>query len=175
VLDQVSEPECGVITTAVRECLAELAARDPGKVVIVDSRERVGLFRNAWLKPNERECVRAASCGGDLHGALKELAKRANRPVVCTCGSTGILTQTSADAEPTVVPGFPVSGPIDTVGAGDSSSAALACALVSGVNLPTAASFANLVASITIQQIGVTGTATPAQVRARWQQLQAPP
>ena len=59
VLDQVSEPECGVITGRVRDRLAELAAKDTGKIVIVDSRERIGLFRNAWLKPNERECLQA--------------------------------------------------------------------------------------------------------------------
>jgi len=29
-------------------------------------------------------------------------------------------------------------------------------------------------ASITIQQIGVTGTATPDQVRARWQEVNPP-
>jgi sugar/nucleoside kinase (ribokinase family) len=64
-----------------------------------------------------------------------------------------------------------VTGPIDSVGAGDSSSAALACALASGVDLAEAAAFGNLVASITIQQIGTTGTASPQQVRQRWRSL----
>jgi hypothetical protein len=31
-----------------------------------------------------------------------------------------------------------------------------------------AATVGNLVASITVQQLGTTGTATPEQVRARW-------
>ena len=31
--------------------------------------------------------------------------------------------------------------------------------------------FANLVASITIQQLGTTGTASPAQVRQRWREV----
>ena len=35
-----------------------------------------------------------------------------------------------------------------------------------------AAAFGNLVASITIQQIGTTGTASPDQVRRRWQETQ---
>ena len=35
----------------------------------------------------------------------------------------------------------------------------------------TATAFANLVASITIQQIGTTGTATPEQVRQRWRDI----
>jgi hypothetical protein len=37
--------------------------------------------------------------------------------------------------------------------------------------LPTAAAFGNLVASITIQQIGTTGTASPEQIRQRWHEI----
>jgi sugar/nucleoside kinase (ribokinase family) len=36
------------------------------------------------------------------------------------------------------------------------------------MNAAQAAAFGNLVASITVQQIGTTGTATPQQVRDRW-------
>jgi hypothetical protein len=43
--------------------------------------------------------------------------------------------------------------------------------LVSGADLAAAAAFGNLVASITIQKLGVTGTATPAQVRQRWLEI----
>jgi sugar/nucleoside kinase (ribokinase family) len=74
----------------------------------------------------------------------------------------------------TDIPAYPVSGPIDICGAGDSCSAGIACAMVSGLTHEQAAAFGNLVASITIQQIGVTGTATPAQVRARWREVSGP-
>jgi sugar/nucleoside kinase (ribokinase family) len=69
------------------------------------------------------------------------------------------------------VSAYPVSGPIDICGAGDSCSAGIASAMVSGATHEQAAAFGNLVASITIQQIGVTGTATPEQVRARWREV----
>ena len=69
---------------------------------------------------------------------------------------------------PAMAAAYPVSGPIDPVGAGDSTSAGIACALAAGSTLEEAAAFGNLVASITIQQIGTTGTATPEQVRRRW-------
>src|SRR5205814_1561941 len=46
VLDQVSEADCGVVTGRVREGLAEIAARDPTKFVLADSRERIGTFRS---------------------------------------------------------------------------------------------------------------------------------
>lgn len=176
VLDQVSELDCGVITSRVREHLAERAGREPEKIVLADSRERIGLFRNMWLKPNRRECLQAVGKSesdlSNLSAAVDDLARRAGRPVFCTCGAAGILV---VDPRPQSTlrmqaPGIPVNGPIDPVGAGDSVSAALACALAAGASLNEAAAFANLVASITIQQIGVTGTATPQQVQARREQ-----
>lgn len=174
VLDQVSEPDCGVVTARVRDDLARLADVDPRKIVIVDSRERIGIFRNVWLKPNERECLRAGGQADDLRAALRRLVVAANRPVLCTCGDRGMLIDLAADCELVEVPAYSVRGPIDTVGAGDSSSAALACALATGAALPAAAAFANLVASITIQEIGATGTASPEQVRQRWREVGGP-
>ncbi len=168
VHDQVSEADCGVVTARVRTRLAELGGRDPAKIVLVDSRERIGLFRDVWLKPNERECRRAAPNAADLDQAMRVLAKQAQRPIVCTRGDQGMLVLESATDETITVPGFTVPGPIDPVGAGDSSSAAMACALASSASVTEAAAFGNLIASITIQQIGVTGVASPEQVRQRW-------
>lgn len=170
VLDQVSEAECGVVTSKARAFIARMAEDDPAKIVIADSRERIGLFRNVWLKPNEREGL-GATGSADVSQAVRRLAERANRPVLCTCGDRGMLVMESAADELTEVRCFPVTGPIDTVGAGDSSSAALACALVCGANMQQAAAYGNLVASITIQKIGVTGTASPEEVRARWREV----
>jgi len=169
VVDQVSESECGVVTSAVRERLAELGAAVPGKLILADSRTRIGLFRNVLAKPNQAECRQATGIG-ELNLAVQTLAARTGRAVFCTCGEQGILL-----GEPTgkvkLVPGFPVTGPTDTVGAGDSTSAGIACALASGVSLEAAAVFGNLVASITVQQIGTTGTATQQQVIERWREV----
>jgi rfaE bifunctional protein kinase chain/domain len=173
VLDQVSEAECGVITTGVRERIAQMAANDPKKIVIADSRERVGRFRNVWLKPNARECLQATN-KDNLRDAVRALMQQTSRPVVCTQGDKGMLV--AAPGRETIdVPGFAVHGPIDIVGAGDSSSAAMACALATGAELENAAAFGNLIASITIQQLGVTGTASPEQVRQRWREVDKHP
>jgi rfaE bifunctional protein kinase chain/domain len=171
VLDQVSETDCGVVTTRVRTRLAELGDRDPQKLILADSRERIGLFRSVWLKPNQTECVRAvgetAGGPGAVEAAAARLARQAGRPVFCTCGEQGIrVVDPRAGSERSVlVPAYPVQGPIDIVGAGDSTSAGIACAVATGASLEEAAAFGNLVASITIQQIGTTGTASPEQVR----------
>jgi bifunctional ADP-heptose synthase (sugar kinase/adenylyltransferase) len=180
VLDQVSLPDRGVVTTAVRERLAQLGAATPGRWVLADSRARIGLFRGVCLKPNARECLACTSSGRaehvpggeDVEAAARALAGRTGRPVFCTRAERGILV-----AEPSgrlvEVPAFPVSGPIDPVGAGDSTSAAIVCALAAGEPLETAAAFGNLVASITVQKLGTTGTATPAEVRQRWGEVGA--
>jgi rfaE bifunctional protein kinase chain/domain len=177
VLDQVSEANCGVVTDQVRDLISELGRAQPDKLILADSRERVGLFRNAWLKPNATECRKAVGTGtpGDLPigSAARLLAERTGRPVFCTCGERGIVLADSRPGHETIetVPGYPVSGPIDVVGAGDSTSAGIACAVASGASLAAAAAFGNLVASITIQQLGTTGTASPEQVRRRWQEV----
>jgi rfaE bifunctional protein kinase chain/domain len=177
VVDQVREPECGVVTTRVRERLAELGANHPTKLILADSRDRIGSFRNVWLKPNRTECVCAVLAVAEgpeqvRHCAI-ELARRCKRPIFCTCGADGILVVDSRIACERVqhVPAYPVRGPIDIVGAGDSTSAAIACAIAAGATLEEAAAFGNLVASITIQQLGTTGTASPAQLRARWREV----
>src|SRR5207248_2489808 len=83
VLDQVSEPDCGVVTARVRAHLEGLAASRPERFVLADSRERIGLFRNVAIKPNERECRRAAPGAADLSSAVVEMARRVGRPVFC--------------------------------------------------------------------------------------------
>ena len=173
VLDQVSEEDCGVITGRVREALGERAAADPGKFVLADSRERIGLFRGVCLKPNRRECLRAihGQEEGDGATAARLLAVRCGRAVFCTVGEKGILIADRVRGEETAVPGYPVHGPIDVVGAGDSTSAGIACAAAAGLAPAQAAAFGSLVASITVQQIGSTGTASPEQVRQRWREV----
>jgi bifunctional ADP-heptose synthase (sugar kinase/adenylyltransferase) len=174
VLDQVDRRGFGVITTKVINHLADLGRSDPDKLILADSRERIGIFRALSLKPNEAECIRTGGAGsGGVEASAAELAHRCGRPVFCTCGQRGIFLADPrlGNARQTWVPAYPVSGPIDIVGAGDSASAGIACAVATGASLEDAAAFGNLVASITIQQIGTTGTASPAQLRERWRQI----
>jgi rfaE bifunctional protein kinase chain/domain len=171
VLDQVSEEDCGVVTANVRRHLAELARAEPQRVVLADSRERIGLFENVRLKPNESECRRATGSIDAAQAGL-ELARRARATVFCTRGERDTLVAEPFSGDVRMAPAYPVTGPIDPVGAGDSTSAAIACALASGLAPVEAAAFGNLVASITVQQIGTTGTAPPEQIRRRWQDVQ---
>ncbi len=171
VLDQVSQPECGVVTTRVRQQVAALGGQG-GYPILADSRERIGLFRAVCLKPNQRECQRAAGPAiQDLPALVMHMCRQAGAAVFCTRGEHGILLGKPGQTAPVEVPGYPVTGPIDPVGAGDSTSAGIICALASGLGHEEAAAFGNLVASITVQQLGTTGTATPEQVRQRFREV----
>lgn len=180
VVDQVSEANCGVVTDRVREELMELGMAEPGKLLLVDSRERIADFSaGCTLKFNLHEAGKLP--GTELQAKLIRRSSSTGRPVICTRGEKSTLVVQSAKDNPTAalgsgvtmveVPAFPVAGPTDIVGAGDSFSASLACAFAAGFDLPRAAAFGNLVASITIQQVGTTGTASPEQVRQRWQEV----
>ena len=168
--DQVSEPNCGVITDRVRAVLSELACSVPAVFFAADSRERIGDFRDVILKPNAREAARATGLAG-ISAAGRELRRRAGRPVVITNGEQGAFVF-DQDGEQHI-PAIPVAGPIDVVGAGDSVMAGLVSALCCGATLAEAALVGNLAASITIQQLGATGTASRAQVLARFEETHA--
>jgi len=176
VVDQVSEPNCGVITTRVRRSIEELAKRHPDKPFVADSRKRIGQFRQVSIKPNLGEAQaalstssgRSVAAAGDL---LKRLRGRRLRPCFCTLSTRGMVVDDGSGLKH--VAAFSVSGPTDPVGAGDSATSALAIALAAGGTATEAALTANLVASITVQQIGTTGTATRRQVLQRYQEVDA--
>ncbi len=171
VMDQVEEGDCGVVTGAVREALAERAAKFPGVVFWADSRRRIRRYRGVIVKPNQFEAVgRDRPAPGDevpleeLRAAVMGLRAEVGAPVVVTRGPRGMAV---SDPEWTVIPGVKVEGEIDPTGAGDSATAGAVIALCSGASLPEAALVGNLVASITVQQIGTTGTARPEQLPER--------
>jgi rfaE bifunctional protein kinase chain/domain len=174
VADQVAERDLGVITDHVRRGICAMSAAHPDIVFLADSRENIALFRDVIIKPNKLEAAKA--CGyegaeadlsaGDAERCGAELVTRNRRPVFVTAGAEGIVVFDEEGR--TRVPGVPVPPPVDIVGAGDSTTAGIVASLCAGASLTEAAAIANCVASITIQQLGTTGTATREQVRRRF-------
>jgi len=163
VSDQAETAAGGIVTPSVRESLSALAASHPGTIFFVDSRMRIEFFRHAVIKPNREEAE--AACRR-LYGAvdLQSLRRHCgSRLMIVTHGPNGVLL-VEEDGE-TCVKTRPVENPVDICGAGDSFSAGAALALAAGAAPREAASFGNLVASITIIKKG-TGTASPDEVLA---------
>ena len=174
VIDQVTERNCGVVTDRLRAAIAQQAAAHPDKLIQVDSRAFLHLFDQVVLKANLSEAERAA--GVDAGPGSTPVARRAEhcgrslsrqtgRPVIITLAADGMCILPGADGPAIFVPAVPVMGPIDVVGAGDSVNAATGAAQCAGATLAEAGWIGSLVASIIIKQLGVTGTATPQQVR----------
>jgi rfaE bifunctional protein kinase chain/domain len=175
VADQVPEANCGVVTDQIRTSLSALAKRHPDLTIAADSRERIGLFQNIILKPNAREALRAVGKKpreqferAEVEAAGTALLHQTRQPVFVTIGAEGILVFVEEGVHH--VPGVPVTGPLDIVGAGDSVMAGIVATLCAGGKPGEAALVGNLVASITVQQIGTTGTASRQQVLDRFRE-----
>ena len=168
VADQVVQPECGVIGSRMRTELTAAAAAHSQLVFAVDSRARIGSFRNMLLKPNQHEALAAtgreptATDLKSLVAAGAELQASSGRAVCVTLGERGALLCTPTGAQH--IAARSVAGPTDAVGAGDAFMAALTAALCAGAEEHEAVELGNLAASITVAQVGTTGSANIAQL-----------
>jgi rfaE bifunctional protein kinase chain/domain len=169
VLDQVDLPETGVITREVLAALSAVARARPDLPILADSRSRLRDFPPLTFKMNAAELARCVPgrLRKDIYCIKRtacRLAARNRRPVFVTLAENGIVGALPS-GECTHVPTFPVRGPIDIVGAGDSVTANLAAALAAGASLLEALNLANAAASIVIHKLGTTGTASVQEIR----------
>jgi rfaE bifunctional protein kinase chain/domain len=163
VSDQAETAAGGVVTPALREVIVDVAERNPNKVIVADSRNRIHEFRNCIAKPNQAE-ARVAS--QRLFGEVDFRRLRqalGDKPLVITCGGEGVELVTPTEEKR--IPAVPIGHPIDICGAGDSFGAGLALALNGGAKLEDAVRFGVMVSSVTVMKRG-TGEATPAEVLA---------
>lgn len=154
----------GCITPKVRAKICEMAKN--GLTVIVDSRDRIALYEDVIVKPNEVEAARAVQAEGDYAHIARLLSQKTRRPAIVTLGPEGCLVCENGDVTP--VPARKVQPPVDICGAGDTFMSALACAMAAGAPLAEAAWFANTASSITIKKINMTGTASREELQAAW-------
>jgi rfaE bifunctional protein kinase chain/domain len=164
----------GVITPRVREALNTLAGDTEDIVVVVDSRQHIGRFRHMVLKPNWAEAMAVTAPGLDPRKAGPDaicesgltLSQRSGRPVFVTRSAEGVMVCEAGRCRP--IAAGPVQPPLDPVGAGDTFIAALTASLAAGASPSEAGAVANLAASITVEKLNITGTASPDELRARY-------
>jgi len=171
IVDQYIERNYAAVTDGVRQALSRLARENPDRFFYVDSRRFVAEFRDIITKCNEAELLSAMEPGADAddRSAIlrngRMLREKGGNAAVVTLGAQGACVF-EAGGE-TWLPAFRAEGPLDIVGAGDATSAGTLLGLTLGLPLPTAALLGGCTSSITIQQVGVTGTATVSQVAER--------
>jgi rfaE bifunctional protein kinase chain/domain len=171
IIEQYLQRNYAAITDRVRDELAELANQFSDKFFFADSRGFAGEYRNVIIKCNQLE-LPGAEKGENVDDETSIIRRARNllvannaRAIVVTLGAKGALV---FEREATTrIPAFTVEGPLDIVGAGDATNAGTMLGLTLGLSLPESALLGGCVSSITIQQIGVTGTATIEQVKRR--------
>jgi rfaE bifunctional protein kinase chain/domain len=172
IVEQYLQRNCSAVTDRIREELAVLALRFPDKFFFADSRGFASYYRNVIIKCNQFELSNEKSLpfsGQQTWNYVIDKAKQLlainGRAVVVTLGEKGSLVFEADTIKH--VPAFLVEGSIDIVGAGDAASAGIILGLTLGLTLSEAVLLGNCISSITIQQIGVTGSATIEQVKSR--------
>jgi rfaE bifunctional protein kinase chain/domain len=161
----------GVHSGTMIRTLNECARDNPSVTFMVDARTMSDSFTGMVCKLNAREASRlAATAGGrdtgTSHAALRSHARaigaRCGKPVFVTRGAEGILVFDGKGF--TDAPAVPVTGPVDTVGAGDATVSAIAATIAAGGTLAEAAEMGNLAAAVTVRKMRETGTATRGEI-----------
>jgi rfaE bifunctional protein kinase chain/domain len=168
VADQAETDHGGVVSPALREMICDVAERNPEKIVIVDSRNRIEQFRNVIAKPNQQEADRACRKSIGVIDYMRLRKAIGSKPLVITQGAAGATLVTENGEKQ--IPAPPVENPIDICGAGDSFAAGLSLALHATGDVETAVRLGLLVSGITIMKKG-TGTASPAEVLEKAESL----
>ncbi len=158
----------GIHTEAMIRALNDCAREHPGVPFIVDARTMSASFTGMTVKLNAREAARIGAGEapshpeGDVRSHARSIAVRSGKPVFVTRGAEGILLYDGKDF--TDIPALVSGGPVDTVGAGDATVAAIAAALASGGTLAEAAALGCYAASVTVRKLKETGTATGPEI-----------
>jgi sugar/nucleoside kinase (ribokinase family) len=172
-MEQAEDEDAGVLTRDIIAALSERARRFPKVVFWADSRRRIASYKNMNVKMNQFEAIGRYDPlpGEEVDPALLErtipgLRRSFGAPVFVTVAERGMYV---SDPRPARVPGVHLQGPLDPTGAGDSASAGCVLALAAGGSPAEAALLGNLVASVTVRKLGVTGTASRDEVAASFE------
>lgn len=150
---------------------------------MVDSRHFSASYQQVFLKMNLSEALRTLNLiepatpipenDDDIktaQTAAELLSKSVKKPVFITLRDQGLVGV--SEGQFFHWPGVKLEVPIDVVGAGDSVLAGIGLSRCSGATDIEAAYIGNLVGSITVQQIGTTGTATREDILKRHHEYQ---
>ena len=161
----VSTPEMiqkiNAVVAAHREC-----------TFIVDSRHRAEFYAGCLLKLNAHEAARLLGEPRPLDERVPaaqakdfaaRLAARADKAAFVTRGENGLIVADGGGLHE--IPGIQTTEQTDPVGAGDTVVATIAAAIASGADAVTAATLANIAASITVRKLQTTGTASREEIR----------
>lgn len=162
----------GLHTLYFRNLLTGIIRKHPDTVFITDSRDFPEVFEGTYRKINREEAGGVLDRAGiKIEKAYKTDTETARQlytlwkqPVFLTRGEKGILVSDQTGIHE--IQGIYITRKVDTVGAGDTCLSAIASALGAGFSPSEAAVLGNLAASVTVQKLHTTGTATKGEILA---------
>lgn len=167
----VQQVPTGLFADQVQRRLQEIVATHPRTVFVIDARDLSMDFRGTVRKLNCREAstlfggAAQDNLGADEAWRLPQhIADKTNAPVFVTCGEAGLLVADQSSTHHVLA--VDVGPRLDTVGAGDSVTAAVAAVLAAGGTPEEAGQIASLAASISVRELRSTGASavTPAAI-----------
>lgn len=163
--DEIASADILVVSMEIPEAAVTEAlriGRERGVRTLLNPAPARALADDVWplidlLTPNETEAPVLLGLDAD-HGLTEDelvaqLRARTGGAVILTRGGRGALLSSDAGVEE--IPPVPAAHVVDTTGAGDSFTAALAVALAEGADLATAARFAATAGAHTVTTAGV--------------------
>ena len=134
---------------------------------VFDGRDHLDAYPGATLKINASAASRLAFGNADHSAEESGLAilRESGEELVITDGENGCFVFEQGERI-THIPSIRYSGPVDTVGAGDSFTAGFAYALAAGADMVTAAEFGTCCSAVTIRKLNQTGSPSPAEILA---------
>ncbi len=153
------------------EKLNALLDKNKDKIALLDSRQYGARFHNVYRKINDLEAARLVGVKldekanvplRDCKDFAQALFDKFKKPVVITRGARGMLSMEGNNLHS--VEGIRLIKKLDTVGAGDTVTSALALSLGAGYKLGDSIQLANLAAAVTVQKRFRTGTADAKEI-----------
>ena len=160
--------ERGFASATVIGALNGMARSAPRTPFILDSRTMSGAFSGMICKMNAAEAcrlappVRADNPPETITESARSISRGTGKPVFVTRGGDGMLVFDGERYDD--LPAVSLAGPIDTVGAGDTTVAAIAASLAVQASLREAGEMGNLAAAVTVKKLRETGTASPEEI-----------
>ena len=149
--------------------LNQLIAQFPQCLFVSDLRAYGYCIKNTVLKVNTEEMARLLGIKyideADENACIaqgKALQSLIGDCLIVTRGEYGILYMDKEETQN--VKAVPITGEIDTVGAGDTVVAAFSAVRGSGASIQQSLELANLAAAVTVQKLRQTGTASPDEI-----------
>ena len=155
----------GIHSDHFRREFADLVRQSgTGLRFVYDGRDHLDAYPGVTLKINAQAASMLAfgQPGKPVRESGKAILEKTGKELVITNGEHGCCVFESTGI--TEIPAIPYSGPVDTVGAGDSFTAGFAWALAVGASLREAAGFGSLCSAVTIRKINQTGVPTPGEI-----------